>query len=150
MTDRLSGDEIAGIVGMFGALTPDELHEAYTEVVYKARGEQPPEDQIDEAVDAALEAFQLVKTDTGEGTVYIAGPTAFPEIPEFADDLPVMLDVEERKVDRSNAAEEIVETLAAERANEMTDEREVFIEQVSYDIEAWADIDANELRDGKT
>lgn len=146
MSETLSGDELAGIVGMFGTLTRDELKQACVEITYKQAGEAPPDDEIDATIDAALEAYELVVHPTEPPEHLLPGPAAFPTLPAFADDLPVMLDVEERSADRTEAARAIVAQLGTELDGDIDADRRAFIEQLSYDIEAWADVDAEELR----
>lgn len=145
---RLEPDELAGIVDLFGALTRPELDRALEEYAYRRDN-----DVSDEAVNTALASYALVAyepEDEGGGEERIAvGPTAFPSLPEGAEDLPHILDVGARAPDRKRAA------LAAERrfrgdvARAVAAEDDAEIRRlldVSYDLETWGDADLGELR----
>ena len=59
MTDEFDPDELAGVVDLFGALTPSELESALEELAFK-RGESVDSDavavdDVRERLDAALE-----------------------------------------------------------------------------------------------
>lgn len=140
----LTGDVLAGITSLFGGLTRAELCEACMELLYKAEGERAAEDAIDAALERAIDEHRLLELDDRD--LLIAGPAAFPELPEFAEDLPVLLDIEEREVDRERAAGGLVESLVEELEAGADPERQRTIAQLSYDIEAWANVDASALR----
>lgn len=140
-------DELAGIVDLFGALTRKELDAACSELAYR-RGEESPED----AVEAALSAFALVPFEAdGEAETLLApGPGAFPTLPDGAEDLPHILDVETRSVDRETvgrAAEERLRTEAAQAVTVGDTERADELLDISYDIEAWGGVDLSGIRD---
>lgn len=138
-------DELAGIVDLFGALTPEETAEALSELAYR-RGEDPPEDAIDDAI----EAFVLVEFD-GDGERLVApGPAAFPALPDGSEDLPHILEIDNRSIDHDaieraavgrfrSAAERTVTTDNRERAADLI--------EISYDIEAWGGVDLSAVRD---
>ena len=138
-------DETAGIVDLFGALTPAEADEALSELAYR-RGEDPPEGTIDDA----LEAFALVALETDDGRLLAPGPGAFPELPEGSEDLPHILGTDGRSVGR-----EAVGRAAATRLREEADrtvaagdtERAAELIEISYDIEAWNGPDLSALRE---
>ena len=139
-------DELAGVVDLFGALRWSELETALSELAYR-RGGEPPAGLID----GALEAFVLVafKGETGE-ELLAPGPAAFPTLPEGAEDLPHILDVEERSVDRERvgrAAEERLRAAAARAVADGDADRAAELLDVSYDLESWAPIDLAGLRD---
>lgn len=144
----LTGDVLAGIAGLFGGLARPELREACTEVLYRAEGERVGDAAIDAALGRAIDEHRLHEVDGRD--LVIPGPAAFPELPEFAEDLPVLLDVEEREVDRERAATDLVESLADELEAGAGPARRRTIEQLSYDIEAWANVDASALRSAST
>ncbi|KYH27722.1 hypothetical protein HAPAU_03900 [Halalkalicoccus paucihalophilus] len=128
----LTDDELAGICDLFGALTREEFERARSELAYR-QGEEPgPEGRIEEA----RSAYALVEH---EGLV-LAGPAAFPTLPEGASDLPHILDVPEREVDREAAGKTVLRRLSAEDDPDLARE-------VSYDLEAWAPVDASAVRD---
>jgi hypothetical protein len=93
-------DELAGIVDLFGALAKEKLVAALSELAFR-RGEEPDEADLVATVDDAVDRFYLVPVDDR----LVAGPAAFPELPDGAEDLPHILDVDRRQVDRAAAAE---------------------------------------------
>ena len=139
-------DELAGVVDLFGALRWSELETALSELAYR-RGGEPPAGLID----GALEAFVLVAFEGETGEELLApGPAAFPTLPEGAEDLPHILDVEERSVDRERvgrAAEERLRAAAARAVADGDADRAAELLDVSYDLESWAPIDLAGLRD---
>ncbi len=139
-----SHDELAGVVDLFGALTHEELREALSELAFKA-GREANEEAISGRIAAATEAYALVEWE-GEETLLLPGPTAFPELPPDATDLPHIMSVPDREVDRSVLGERVVEELlTAAEASDGEDER-TELREVSYDVEAWANVDASEVR----
>lgn len=137
-------DEVAGIVDIFGALTPEETEMALSELAYR-RGEDPPENAIEDALDA----FALLEVDDGD-RLLVPGPTAFPELPDGSEDLPHILDVEDRSVDRSAVAHVATDRLRSEidRVVAAGDRaRAIELLEVSYDVEAWGDPDLSEERE---
>ena len=139
-------DELAGVVDLFGALRRSELAAALSELAYR-RGEEPPEERIGEAI----EAFVLVAYESEGGEELLApGPAAFPTLPEGAEDLPHILDVEPRSVDRERVGRAAEERLRAEAARAVADGdagRAAELLDVSYDLESWAPVDLAPLRD---
>lgn len=150
------GDELAGMVDPFGALTRAELRRAIEEVLFR-RGEDA--DDADDDIDRALRTYQVVacppgavrSLDTDDDTEVLAvGPTAFPETPAGAEDLVHILDVERRRVDREALGRAVVEQLRgqAARAVDRGDEERVRqLLDVSYDVEAWAPVDMSDVRE---
>lgn len=145
MTDEsISNDELAGIVGMFGALTRSELKRAVTELTFKQTGERPGDQQIATMIKDALETWHLVTYETGESRFLLPGPAAFPTLPPLAEDLHMMLEIEARDIERTEIAEMLLDDLENAHAEGISMDT---LTQLSYDIEAWADIDASSLRD---
>lgn len=132
------GDELAGVVSQFDALTRAELARAIDELAFK-RGEavEDPEDVIEDALaDLHLVAFERDRTE-----LLAPGPTAFPTLPEGAADLPHILDVAERSVDRAalvDPAERRLREAAATAAAEGDRERIRRLLDATYDLETWA------------
>ena len=168
-------DDLAGVVDLFGALDRVELRRALAELAFK-RGESVDEAALDDAIAEAIEGYYLVPvaadavtvdggrdgdsgTDgatgpsatAGDADEYLAaGPVAFPSLPSAAEDLPHILDVPERTVDRDALAERALSRFRAEAARAVdADERNriASLLDVSYDIEAWAGVDVGEVRD---
>jgi hypothetical protein len=144
---RLDADEVAGVVDLFGALTRAELVRALEELAFK-RGDDP--DDVDVGVvDAGVDSFHLVELD-GDPPRYAVGPVAFPTLPSGAEDLPHILDVPVRDVDRGNVARDVEERLRAETARAVAagdDERIAHLLDVTYDLEAWASVDVSTVRE---
>lgn len=148
-----TADELAGVVDLFGGLTRDELERALTEVAFRADGMTVDGDALEGALEEALESFGLVPYEPpsdADEVLLVAGPTAFPVTPEHAEDLPHILDVEPRRLDRKALGEQTRERFsrAVEDALEAGDgERASHLLDVSYDLEAWAPVDCASERD---
>jgi hypothetical protein len=153
-------EELAGVVDLFGALTPDELERALDELAFK-QGSGTDSDALVAAVDDAVEAYYLVEYDPepaaagslalGEAdSVLVVGPVAFPTLPENAEDLPHIMDVPEREVDREAVGRQVAERLLADAARAVAaddTERVDHLLDVSYDLEAWAPVDVDAVQD---
>ncbi len=149
----VSVDELAGIVDPFGGLSREELERALTELAYRAGGDTVDEAALEETIEVACETFALVRytpVHRQDEPLFVVGPTAFPTLPDNGEDLPYILDIDRRSLDREAIGvqlrvaflEELEETLEAgdlDRARELLD--------VSYDIEAWAPVDLSDERD---
>lgn len=128
----LNHDELAGICELFGALTREEMANARSEIAFR-QGREPGSD---ERVEEAIAEYSLVEHEE----LLVAGPAAFPTLPDGAGDLPHILDVPERELDRETLGECVIERLRDEEDSELTRE-------VSYDVEAWAPVDASAIRE---
>ncbi len=138
---EVDGDDLAGLVDLFGALARAELLEALEELAFR-RGAEPPGEGI---VDDAVETYQLVEHD---GRLY-PGPAAFPTLPEGAEDVPHILDVEPRSVDREAVGASVEQRFRAETARALAsgdDQRVARLLDVSYDIESWGPIELGDVR----
>ncbi|MEF8856348.1 MAG: hypothetical protein V5A16_02880 [Haloplanus sp.] len=141
-----TGDELAGVVDLFGALTREELEAALGELAFK-RGEAVDDDAIEEAVAAAIEGYYLVTVDRGDETLLVPGPVAFPALPDGAEDLPHIMDVPDRDVDEVVEAVERRLRADAARAVDAGDaERIERLLDVSYDLETWGATDVSDIR----
>ena len=141
----LTADELAGVVELFGALRRPELEEALSELAYR-RGREPPQG----LVGAALEGFALVAVDADDGRLLAPGPAAFPTVPDGAEDLPHILDIEPRSVDRERVGRAAERRLRSEAARAVADgdaDRATDLLDVSYDIESWAPVELATFRD---
>jgi hypothetical protein len=161
MSERETYDELAGVVDLFGALTRDELHRALEELAYK-QGKGTDETALSAAVEDAVAEYYLVEYagDAGDGvrddgvvdddaTFLTVGPVAFPTLPPNAEDLPHILDIDRRAVDRETLGEQVHERLlgdAARAVNANDTARIDHLLDVSYDLEAWAPVDVAEAR----
>jgi len=147
-------DELAGVVDLFGGLTRAELEQALVELAFK-QGKDVDRDAFADEIERAVEDYYLVETEydaesNDTESVLVAGPAAFPTVPENGEDLPHILDAPDRDVDREGMGEAVAErlqeearTVAAagdtERAQELLD--------VSYDLEAWAPVETDDVRE---
>jgi hypothetical protein len=140
---ELSDDELAGVVDIFGALTRPELEEALSELAFR-RGADPPEGAVDDAV----ERFALLEYEPDDGApLLVPGPAAFPTEPDGAEDLPHILDVPDRTVDREVAGAAALARLREAAAGDLDDDRRARLLDLTYDLEAWAPVDAADLRE---
>ena len=144
----LSHDEVAGIVDLFGALSRPELDRALEEYGYRQDVEVP-----EEAVAAAVDAYALVEydpTDEDAAPRLAVGPAAFPELPEGAEDLPHILDVDVRAPNRAALERAVEERFRGDVARAVADGDDDACRRlldVSYDLEAWGDIELRTLRE---
>jgi hypothetical protein len=148
---ELSGDDVAGVVDSFGALTRAELRDALAELAFK-RGDDADSGAFDAMIDDVLDEYRLIRLGdsvSSQEPLLVVGPSAFPTIPDGTQDLRHILDIESRGIDRERAGEAAMARLREEAmlAVEMGETAE--IEQlidVSYDIEAWAPVELAEIR----
>lgn len=142
---EFSGDEVAGVVDMFGALTREELRRALAELAFRG-GEEGDPAAFEGTIEAAVESYALVEDDG----LLAPGPAAFPELPAGAPDLPHMLDIERRSVDRAALARQVESRLADDAAGAVEDGDETRVEElreVTYDAEAWGPVEVDSVRD---
>ncbi|QSG10227.1 DUF7109 family protein [Halapricum desulfuricans] len=138
-------DELAGIVDLFGALDRSALQRACVELAYKRGADREPAG-FDDAIDAAVADYHLLVLDD---ELLVPGPIAFPELPEGATDLPHILDVESRTIDRDRLAEAAQRRFRADAAAavEAGDrERIEHLLDVSYELEVWAPVELAQAR----
>lgn len=149
-----TADELAGVVDLFGGLTRTELERALSEAAFRDGGQSVLEEVLEEEIEAALEAFALVQydpdgnDDLGEDapteSLLVAGPTAFPSVPDAAEDVPHILSIPPRSLDREALGAQVHQRFQEETAaalEEGDEDRIRALVDVSYDLEAWAPID---------
>lgn len=143
-------DELAGVVDLFGALTPEELCEGLAELAFK-RGEEYDPDAFEEHVDDALRSYHLVAVEAdAEESLLVVGPAAFPELPDGATDLPHILDVPERDPDHETAGTAAARRFRGDAATAIDDgdaNRIRALLDVSYELEAWGGVDLSAARE---
>lgn len=145
----LDQDDLAGVLDLFGGLTSDELDRALEEMAFRAG--DPEDDPGTDLLTAAEDEFVVVEIERDDGkTWYFPGPTAFPTVPEAAQDLPQILDLARRSIDREALGRAAVQRFRAEAAravNEGDEDRMGALVDLSYEIEAWAPVDVSSVRD---
>jgi hypothetical protein len=152
---EFTGDELAGVVDLFGGLTHDELSEALAELAYR-QGESYDASAFEDPIDEAIKAYYLVAVDPDalEAAVteplLLAGPLAFPTLPTDARDLPHILDVETRTVSTEVVGPAVVEmfredAMAAIEADDT--ERIDTLLDASYELEPWAGVTVEGIRE---
>ncbi|MFC6752639.1 DUF7109 family protein [Halorubrum tibetense] len=165
-------DDLAGVVDLFGSVTRAELSRALSELAFKRRTEVD-DAAIAAAIDVGVAEYAIVPTprsavsvdgdpvdptdpdddSTGsdrDPTFLAVGPAAFPQLPEGAEDLPHILDVPDREVDREALSDAVLDRLSADAIDAINagdTERLETLADVTYDIEAWAPVDAEPIRE---
>ncbi|MFB6198794.1 MAG: hypothetical protein ABEI52_11090 [Halobacteriaceae archaeon] len=137
-------DKLSGIVDAFGALEREELRNASRELAFKKGVDFNP-DVHRECVERALDEYVLVELDG----LLIAGPTAFPDLPDGGDDLPHILEVSYRDIDRESFYSTIEQRFRSDAANAIQTEsipkcRKLI--DMSYDLSDWG-IKTDTIRD---
>ena len=141
MSGRLDPDDLAGVVDLFGALTPSELESALEELAFK-RGESVDPDAVTAAVDDAVSSYAVVRYWEGDRTLLAPGPAAFPTLPPNAEDLPHILDVPDREIDHGAAGAALADRLRSDAATAVDTGDTAAIRRlldVTYDVDVWSD-----------
>ena len=149
---EFSGDELAGVVDLFGGLTRAELGTALAELAYKRGHAYDPEGFTPE-IRAATERYHLVALDATVGDpdepVLVPGPGAFPTLPDGAADLEHILDIDSREIGRETAKRGALDRFRRDAATAVQSgepERIDRLFDVSYELEAWVDVDLSAER----
>jgi len=145
---EVTPDELAGIVDLFGAIDRPTLQQACVELAYKQGVDREPE-SFEDAIEAAIDGYELLEIEPDDATLVVPGPAAFPELPEGVTDLPHILDVESRTVadDRlARAAQERFRADAAGAIEAGDRERIEHLLDVSYELEVWAPVELADAR----
>ena len=150
MSDAFDPDELAGVVDLFGALTPSELESALEELAFK-QGESVDPDAVTAAVDDAVASYAVVRYRDGDRTLLVPGPAAFPTLPPNAEDLPHILDVPDREIDHEAAGTAVADRLRTDAAAAVDAGDTAAIRRlldVTYDVEVWSDtVAVDDIRD---
>ncbi|AGB36527.1 DUF7109 family protein [Natronococcus occultus] len=154
-----TADELAGVVDLFGGLTRAELDRALAEAAFRDGGSEVDPDVLEARIDRALESFSLVAYEPPAGSapdgvepgeeLLVAGPTAFPTVPDGAEDVPHILDIEPRRFDREALGETVRESFVATAEEAIADSDHDRIETLldaSYDVETWAPVELADER----
>lgn len=143
-----SADELAGVADLFGALSHEEFERAFENLAAR-QGEPFDADELAAAIRAATDDFFLVELDRDDGPIYAPGPAALPRLPDHGDDLPHMMALEGRSIDRAvvgRAVEERLRTDAAAAVSDGDRDRMLKLLDVAYEVDAWG-VDTTDLRD---
>ncbi len=142
-------DELAGVVDIFGGLRDEELRRAYEELAARTGAQSIETEVFDEVIERALKQYALVECAVADDSGYVAGPTAFPDPPTHAEDLPHILEVPHRSIDRERVGERVCERFCASVDEAITaddEQRARTLLDVSYDVEAWAPVELTDER----
>ncbi|MFB6352929.1 MAG: hypothetical protein ABEJ92_02470 [Halobacteriales archaeon] len=148
-------DELAGTVDGFGGLTREELVGALSDLAART-GEDLDPDAVERAIDDAVARYYLLEVGSdavGGGPdepLLVAGPAALPTLPAGGGDLPHLLDVEPRTVDRRAAARQVEERLrgdAAAAVDDGDDDRAERLLDACYAVEAWGPVDLGDAKE---
>jgi hypothetical protein len=151
---EVSGDTLAGVVDLFGGLTRTELGEALAELAYR-QGNEYDQTAYASDIEAAVESYHLVELDAdtspldGDDPLLLAGPLAFPTLPDNAEDLPHILDIETRDVGTDEVRTSVTEQFLSEAHEALTAGNTGRIDTLldaSYELEPWADVDLSGVR----
>lgn len=142
---KLNGDTIAGIVDLFGSLRRGELIQAIEELAFRS-GKSIERSLIENEIDRSITQFELVPANDGEDPILVVGPTAFPTLPEYGQDLPHIMTVPDRSVDRTVVEARLVATLVDEidSADEVSREE---LREVGWDLQVWSTTHADWIMD---
>ena len=142
-----TADDLAGVVDLFGALTREELRRALSELAFKQGADL---DDADALIDDALASYHLIAVDTDEETVLVPGPTAFPTLPDDAEDLPHIMPDAGHAVDEADRMRAVETRFRGDAAAAIDDGDQERIEElldVSYELEVWGDVDLATARE---
>lgn len=144
-----SPDDLAGITDLFDGLTESELKRALEDLAART-GREFDATQCATLIQNAIADYYLVSVPTDSGDVLVPGPVSLPSLPEHGDDLPHILDIEDRQIDQETIALAIEKRLrgdAARAINEEDERRANDILDICYETEAWGLIDTTEIRE---
>lgn len=143
-----SPDELAGVADLFGALSAEEFRRAFRDLAARTGGSVDA-DALEAAIEDAESSYYLVALERGDETRYAPGPAALPRLPEHGEDLPHMMDVSPREVERAAVTAALEDRLRRDAAGAVADgdiERVTRLLDVAYEADAWG-IDTADLRD---
>lgn len=143
---ELTSDELAGLADLFGALPRPALERAISELAFRQGAEVEPE-AVETWIDEAVHDYALVAVELDGEALLAPGPTAFPELPEGAADLPHILDVDRRTVPQAAIETAVRKRLASAAADLEDPERAATLVDITYDAEAWAGLDLGDVRE---
>lgn len=154
-------DELAGVVDGFGGLTWTELRTALGDLAARA-GDPGVDASLTALVDDALERYYLVSLEPDEALaepapedleepLLLPGPAALPTLPEGGEDLPHLVDIAPRAVDRVAVAKAVESGLRTDAAAAIAEEdaaRAELLLDACYEVEAWGPVDLDDAKAG--
>lgn len=143
-----SPDELAGVADLFGTLTEAEFHRAFRDLAAR-QGEPFDGTALADAIETATSTYYLVELEREGSRQYAPGPAALPRLPDHGADLPHMLDLAPREIDREAVGRAVEERLrhdAAEAVAAGDSDRLRDLLDVAYEVDAWG-VDTADLRD---
>ncbi len=141
-------DELAGVADLFGGLSRAELSTAFEHLAARA-GTSFDEDSLLALIDEAVTDYFLVALEHDGATVLAPGPRALPSLPERGEDLPHMMEIEQRQIDSltvAKATEQRIRTDAAQAIAADDAERAELLIDACYEVEAWGAVDTSDIR----
>jgi hypothetical protein len=143
---KLTLDELAGAVDLFGGLTRDELIQGCEDICARS-GEVIDFELMDEKIENAIEKYYLIELK--ERGLLVIGPVALPKLPEGGEDLPHLIQVENRSIDKKEIEKVVFERIEEEIKNNSLEEDLESLEillDICYDIEIWSSGGMEETR----
>ena len=139
-------DELAGAVDLFEGLSREELISGFGDISARM-GDYVNVETLSLRIDEAIEKYYLVEiVDRG---LLVVGPSALPELPEGGEDLPHLILVGEREINREEVEKSVVERVSKEIeiviSKKDRDQMERLLD-VCYDLEIWGEIDVEGIR----
>ena len=104
-------DELVGAVDLFGGLSREELIGGFEDIGARIGGDLDI-NALNLRIDEAIEKYYLVEV--VEQGLLVAGPSALPELPEGGEDLPHLILVGEREINREELEKGVAERLGKE------------------------------------
>tara|TARA_B110000014_G_scaffold263296_1_gene259582 strand:+ start:1005 stop:1484 length:480 start_codon:yes stop_codon:yes gene_type:complete len=139
-------DELAGAVDLFGGLSRMELVQGFEDISARM-GDSVDIETLNGRIDEAVEKYYLVEMKSQD--LLVVGPTALPELPEGGEDLPHLILVGEREINREEVEKSVVDRMDKEVeiviSRKDIDQMGRLLD-VCYDLEIWAEINVEGIR----
>lgn len=153
----LGPDELAGAVDCFGGLTREELTGVLVDLAARS-GDTLVRDRLDRTIDEAIDGYYLIEVDAErvgvggvDSSLLLAGPAALPRLPERGEDLPHLLALDPRHVDRETVANHVERRLRADAAAAIAaadGARARALLDACYEVESWGPVDLDDAKVG--
>lgn len=143
---KLTLDELAGAVDLFGGLTREELIQGCEDICARS-GEVIDFEFINDKIENAIKKYYLVELK--ERGLLVIGPVALPKLPEGGEDLPHLIQVENRLINKKEIEKIVFERMEEEiKVNSFEEDLESLerLLDICYDIEIWSSGGIEEAR----